>query len=72
MASSRFYSLTENEVEVGSEAVLAVAAQWWSESPDERVVYEMSVTQLDKFGEPIRLGPVSVSLLRTAVLRKDR
>ena len=72
MVSSRFYSLTEDEVEVGSETVLAAAAQWWSERPDERIVYEMSVTQRDKFGQPIRLGPVSVSLLRAAIPRKGQ
>ncbi len=71
MVSSRFYSLTEDGVEVGSEAVLALPAQWWNESPGERIVYEMSATQLDKFAQPIRLGPVSVSLLRAAVFRKD-
>jgi len=44
----------------------------WSERPEERIVYEMSVTQRDKFGQPIRLGPVSMALLRAAILRKDR
>ena len=51
--------------------VFALAASWWSERPDERVVYEMSLTQRDKFDQPIRLGPVSVSLLRAALPRTD-
>jgi hypothetical protein len=42
---------------------------WWYEKPDDRVVYEMSLTQRDKFDQPIRLGPVSVSLLRAALPR---
>jgi hypothetical protein len=62
MASSRIYSLTEDGVEIGSEAVLADAARWWSERPDERIVYEMSATQLDKLGQPIRFGSVSAIL----------
>jgi hypothetical protein len=57
MVNSRFPSLMEDEVEVGSEDVLAAAAQWWSESPDERIVYEMNATQRDKLGQGIRLGP---------------
>ena len=48
----------------------AAAAMWWNEKREERVVYEMSLTQRDKFDQPIRLGPVSVLLLRAALLRR--
>ena len=47
----------------------AAAAMGWNEKPEERVVYEMSLTQRDKFDQPIRLGPVSVSLFRAALPR---
>jgi hypothetical protein len=70
MKTSRFYSLTEDDVEVQTATVFAAAAMWWNEKPDDRVVYEMSVTQRDKFDQPVRLGPVSVSLLRAALLRR--
>ena len=57
-------------VEVQTETVFAsAAAMWWHEKPDDRVVYEMSLTQRDKFDRPITLGPVSVSLLRAALPR---
>ena len=69
METSRFNSLTEDDVEVETATVFALAASWWSERPDERVVYEMSLTQRDKFDQPIRLGSVSVSLLRAALPR---
>jgi len=69
METSRFYSLTEDDVEVETATEFALAASWWSERPDDRVVYEMSLTQRDKFDQPIRLGPVSVSLLRAALPR---
>ena len=69
METSRFYSLTEDDVEVQTATVFAAAAILWNEKPDDRVVYEMSLTQQDKFGQPIRLGPVSVSLLRAALPR---
>ena len=68
MKTSRFYSLTEDDVEV--QTATAFAAVWWGEKPDVRVVYEKSLTQRDKFDQPIRLGPVSVSLLRAALLRR--
>lgn len=70
METSRFYSLTEDDVEVQTATAFAAAAVWWGEKPDVRVVYEMSLTQRDKFDQPIRLGPVSVSLLRAALLRR--
>jgi hypothetical protein len=70
MKTSRFYSLTEDDVEVQTATVFAAAAMWWNEKPDDRVVYEMSVTQRDKFDQPVRLGPVSVSLLRAALPRR--
>ena len=69
MQTTKFYSLTEDDVEVLTETVFAAAAMWWHEKPDDRVVYEMSLTQRDKFDQPIRLGPVSVSLLRAALPR---
>lgn len=69
MQTTKFYSLTEDEVEVQTATVFAAAAMWWGEKPDQRVVYEMSLTQRDKFGQPIRLGPVSVSLLRASLPR---
>ncbi len=69
MQSTKFYSLTEDDVEVQTATVFGAAAMWWHEKPDDRVVYEMSLTQRDKFDQPIRLGPVSVSLLRAALPR---
>jgi len=44
MKTSRFYSLTEDDVEVQTATVFAAAAMWWNEKPDDRVVYEMSLT----------------------------
>jgi hypothetical protein len=69
MQTTKFYSLTEDDVEVQTETVFAATAMWWHEKPDDRVVYEMSLTQRDKFDQPIRLGSVSVSLLRAALPR---
>jgi hypothetical protein len=69
METSKFYALTEDDVEVQTSTVFLAAALWWGEKPDDRVVYEMSLTQRDKFDQPIRLGPVSVSLLRAALPR---
>ncbi len=71
METNRFYSLTDDDIEIQTEADLAEAARWWSENPDGRIIYEMSYTQRDKFDQPIRLGPVSVSVLRAAILRKS-
>jgi hypothetical protein len=71
METTKFYSLTEDDVEVQTATVFAAAAMWWSERPDERVAYEMSLTQRDKFDRPIRLGPVSVSLLCAALPRRS-
>ena len=62
MQTTKFYSLTEDDVEVETVTAFAAAAMWWNEKPEERVVYEMSLTQRDKFDQPIRLGSVSVSL----------
>ena len=69
MQTTKFYSLTEDDVELETATAFAAAAMWWNEKPEERVVYEMSLTQRDKFDQPIRLGPVSVSLLRVALPR---
>jgi hypothetical protein len=44
MHTSRFYSLTEDDVEVQTATAFAAAAMWWNEKPDDRVVYEMSLT----------------------------
>jgi hypothetical protein len=41
---------------VQTATVFAAAAMWWHEKPDDRVVYEMSITQRDKFDQPIRIG----------------
>ena len=70
MQATKFYSLTEDDVEVETATLFAAAAMWWGEKRDQRVVYEISLTQRDEFDRPIRLGPVSVSLLRAALLRR--